>query len=313
MRLRKERVKTELSEIKININFENLIPKQTPEQFKQLEENMVAEGRARNPLVLWRGHGVLIDGHHRLRILKAHPEIKWSVVEQEFADDDEVKEWIIKNALGTRNLTEPQITDLRGRLYRVRQKRHGGNRGTPKDESGRFTASPKKSDLREVRNKVSYQLAEELGVNHSTIENAGNYSDGLDVAESVVPGFKDDVLTGKVKAQKQEIAAMRKQTPDEIKKSVKEIKDRKKKSADREFFSKLKEVYAEASGVTTVHYGLAELIREVDALGDSFVGSLAAIIKRRQSVIDTYDGRDEIDGCIDRIIEKLNDMKRSSK
>lgn len=60
MRRRKERVKTELSEIKININFENLIPKQTAEQFKQLEENMVAEGRARNPLVLW--NNTLVDG-----------------------------------------------------------------------------------------------------------------------------------------------------------------------------------------------------------------------------------------------------------
>ena len=45
----------ELSDIKINIDFENLIPKQTAEQFKQLEENMVSEGRARNPLVVWRG------------------------------------------------------------------------------------------------------------------------------------------------------------------------------------------------------------------------------------------------------------------
>ena len=51
----------ELSDIKINIDFENLIPKQTAEQFKQLEENMVSEGRARNPLVVWRGHDTLVD------------------------------------------------------------------------------------------------------------------------------------------------------------------------------------------------------------------------------------------------------------
>lgn len=293
----------ELSEIKINIDFENLIPRQTAEQFKQLEENMVAEGRARNPLVVWRGNNTLVDGHHRLRILKAHPELKWSVVEQDFADDDEVKEWIIKNALGTRNLTEPQITDLRGRLYHMRRGKRGGAR----------RSTPENKELKGRTRGVSEEIAKELGVSHSSIEDAGKFVDGIDRAEEVVPGFRNDVLTGAVKAQKKEIAAMRKQTPDEIKKSVKEIKERKKKSADREFFSKLKEVYAEASGVTIVHYGLAELIREVDALGDSFVCSLAAIIKRRQSVIDTYDGRDEIDGCIDRIIEKLNDMKGGSK
>lgn len=86
----------ELSEIKININFENLIPKQTAEQFKQLEENMVSEGRARNPLVLWRGTNTLVDGHHRLKILKAHPELKWSVVEQNFTDEKVEPELIIR-------------------------------------------------------------------------------------------------------------------------------------------------------------------------------------------------------------------------
>lgn len=302
----------ELSDIKINIDFENLIPKQTAEQFKQLEENMVSEGRARNPLVVWRGHDTLVDGHHRLRILKAHPELKWSVVEQDFADDDEVKEWILRNALGTRNLTELQQHDLRGRLYRARQKRHGGDRKTPKDEQGRFTASPKKTDLPKVRNKVSYQLAKELGVNHSTIENAGNFVDGLDAAEAVVPGFKDAVLTGEVKAQKQEVAAMRKQTPDEIKKSVQDIKDRKgkKKQSDKAAFARIKEIDALASGITTTQYGLAELIREVDALGDSFILSLSSMIKRRKNVMDSYDGSaEEIKGRIDNIIGKLNVMK----
>ena len=94
-----------LSDIKINIDFENLLPTPTAEQFKQLEENMLKDGRARNPLVTWKGHDILLDGHNRMRILKAHPDLGWSFVEQEFEDENEVKEWIIKNALGTRNLT----------------------------------------------------------------------------------------------------------------------------------------------------------------------------------------------------------------
>lgn len=302
----------ELSEIKININFENLIPKQTAEQFKQLEENMVAEGRARNPLVLWRGKDTLVDGHHRLKVLKAHPELSWSVVEQDFADEDEVKEWIIKNALGTRNLTEMQITDLRGRLYKARKKRVGEHKGNQYTK----VECTKNTDIPKPQGRVTEQIAKELGVNRDTILNAGNFVDGLDAAEAVVPGFKDDVLTGAVKAQKQEIAAMRKQTPEEIKQSVKDIHERKsakRKPSDKAFYAKLKEIDAIASGVTTTQYGLAELIREIDALGDSFVASLAAIIKRRQSVIESYDGQKEIDICIETIIEKLNDMKGSSK
>lgn len=265
---------------------------------------MLAEGRARNPLVLWHGTNTLVDGHHRLKILKAHPELKWSVVEQDFTDEDEVKEWIIKNALGTRNLTEMQTENLRGRLLNMRKSSRGGAR----------KPSPQNKGM--GKHGISDVIAKELGVTHATIERAGNFVDGLDAAEAVVPGFKDDVLTGAVKAQKGEIAAMRKKTPDEIKKSVEEIKERrsaKRKPTDKAFYDNVKKIYAEASGVTTTQYGLAELIREIDALGDSFIGSLAAIIKRRQSVIDTYDGQDEIDGCIESIIEKLNDMKGSRK
>lgn len=299
----------ELSDIKINIDFENLIPKQTAEQFKQLEENMVSEGRARNPLVVWRGRDTLVDGHHRLRILKAHPELKWSVVEQDFTDEDEVKEWIIKNALGTRNLTEADYTVLMGTLYKMRKKKHGGDRGNQHTKA----ASAQNGHMaKEEPTRLSEQIAKELGVGKETVKRAEQFVDGLDAAEAVVPGFKDAVLTGEVKAQKQEVAAMRKQTPDEIKKSVQDIKDRKgkKKVSDKAAFARIKEIDALASGITTTQYGLAELIREVDALGDSFILSLSSMIKRRKNVMDSYDGSaEEIKDRIDNIIEKLNEMK----
>lgn len=296
----------ELSEIKININFENLIPKQTAEQFKQLEENMVAEGRARNPLVLW--HGILVDGHHRMRILKAHPEIKWSFVEQDFSDEDEAKEWIIKNALGTRNLTEMQITELRGRLYKARKKRVGEHKGNQYTR----TECSEKPNIPKPQGRVSEQIAAELGINPDTVMTSSNFVDGLDAAESVVPGFRDDVLTGVVKAQKGEIAAMRKQTPEEIKKAVDSIKERKKKKrqSDRDLMERIKENISISSGVSTPQYGLAELIREIDALGDSFLLSLLSIVKRRKNIVTAYEGsREEIASRFDEIIERIEKMK----
>ena len=298
----------ELSEIRINIDFENLIPKQTAEQFKQLEENIIKDGRARNPLVVWKDHGVLVDGHHRLRILKAHPEVEYSVTEQAFEDEDEVKEWIIKNALGTRNLTEMQITDLRGRLYKARKKRVGN---PIRNEKGQWSEKPTNGD-KPTKGRVSEQIAQELGINRDTVMTAENFVDGLDKADSVVPGFKDGVLTGAIKAQKGEVSKMRKQTPEEIKKAVKEIEERKsKKSSDRAILDKTNNIDALMSGVSTTQYGLGELIREVDALGDAFVRSLSSAIKRRKNVMDSYDdSAEEMGNCIDRIIDKLNEMKK---
>ena len=73
----------------------------------------------------------------------------------------------------------------------MRKSTHGGGR----------KPNPKNKDLKDRKQGVSHEVAKELGVSHATIELAGNYVDGLDAAEKVVPGFKDDVLTGAVKAQ----------------------------------------------------------------------------------------------------------------
>lgn len=303
-----------LSDIKINVDFENLIPKLTSEQFTQLEENMAKEGRARNPLVIWKGHDVLTDGHNRLRILKAHPELKWNYIEQEFADEEEIKEWIIKNALGTRNLTEIQYKLLLSDLYKVRKKKHGGDRGVNKDAStGRFTASTQNGNMRGTK-RVSEQLAEELGIAKNTVIRAEQLTDGLDAAEKVLPGTKDKVVTGELKAQKGEVIAWRKQTPEQIKKSVAEIEQRdskKRKSADRELSAKIDNYSASMASVSTTKYGLQDLLREIDALGDSFLDSLDAMIKRRTKVVDAYEGgAEKVAEHIGEIINKINTMKK---
>lgn len=115
-----------------------------------------------------------------------------------------------------------QITILRGQLIKARKKRVGNP--SARNEKGQF---PKKEGIGEKANPYGTAgvIAQELGVSHGAIEKAENFVDGLDAAEAVVPGFKDAVLTGEVKAQKQEVAAMRKQTPDEIKKSVQSMKE----------------------------------------------------------------------------------------
>lgn len=111
-----------------------------------------------------------------------------------------------------------QITDLRGRLYKTRRKRVGEHKGN------QYTKVEKSEKQTIPNGDTAANIAKDLGINRNTVYEAANFVDGLDAAEAVVPGFKDDVLTGAVKAQKQEVAAMRKQTPDEIKKSVETIR-----------------------------------------------------------------------------------------
>ena len=292
-----------LSDIKINYDFENLIPKQTSEQFRQMEENMLAEGGAHDPLVIWDGHDILLDGHHRYRVLKAHPELQWYPKYVSLEDETEAREWIIKTALGKRNLTPVQWQELVGRLYKARKSRHGGDR----------KSSTKKTDLK-PQGRVTEQIAKELGVNKDTVLNASYFVDGLEAAEAVIPGIADRVRSGELPAQKAEVRRWGKMTPEQIKESEEIIKERgskKRKPEDRELNSKVSAAERAMYSAAVTQYDLTDLLKEIDALGDSLLDSLNAMIKRRSSVVESYNGgAEKVLEHIDAIIQKLNDMKK---
>ena len=71
------------------------------DEFEQLEQNILAEQKIRDPLVLW--NGVLVDGHNRYKIAKKHG-LDYLTENIEFKDEQEAKIWIIDNQLGRRNL-----------------------------------------------------------------------------------------------------------------------------------------------------------------------------------------------------------------
>jgi hypothetical protein len=86
--------------IRIDREFEELIPHLSEAEFTQLEKNICVEG-CRDPLVLWGD--TLIDGHHRYRICTEH-NIPFNTIEKQFNNRAEVIEWIIENQWGRRNL-----------------------------------------------------------------------------------------------------------------------------------------------------------------------------------------------------------------
>ena len=59
--------------LQINPKFEQIIPPLSAEEFAQLEENILKLGKITDPIQVW--NGVIIDGHHRHKILK-----KWLVM-----------------------------------------------------------------------------------------------------------------------------------------------------------------------------------------------------------------------------------------
>ena len=98
----------------INDEIEQLLGELRPEEFRQLEENILRDGVIEEPIVIWRD--TIIDGHNRYRIANKHG-IDFRVSVKDFKSRREALEWIATNQLGRRNLTSAKISYLRSKAY----------------------------------------------------------------------------------------------------------------------------------------------------------------------------------------------------
>jgi len=167
-----------MAEIFIDSEFANYIRPLSDEEFEKLKESIKLEG-IRDPLVVW--NGFLIDGYHRYKIA-TELEIEFKTIEIDLPDKEAVKEWIIKNQLGRRNLTSQEASYYRGKLYESK-KRQGA-----------------RTDLTSGQNAQKLSTAEEIGkqygVNESTIRRDAEFSKSVDkVAEKVGKEAKNYEIT----------------------------------------------------------------------------------------------------------------------
>ena len=95
-------------ELRIDYDFENLIPPLTEDEYSRLEQSIRAEG-CRDAIIVW--NNVIIDGHHRYKICKAH-NIDFHTIQMEFSLKDDVILWMLQNQLGRRNLSEFQRVEI---------------------------------------------------------------------------------------------------------------------------------------------------------------------------------------------------------
>ena len=143
--------------IKIKEEFKNLIPALTKEEYKQLENNCIAEG-IREKILIW--NGFIIDGHNRYEI-----SLKWDLEIQtetkHFQDEEAVKEWMILNQFGRRNLSNYQRSVLALQLEEVFSKKAKENQGARTDIS-QISVKSKSIDTQKELSKIA-------NVSHDTI------------------------------------------------------------------------------------------------------------------------------------------------
>ena len=208
----------------VNPEFQNLLDVQTDVSYDELKKMITAEG-IRDPIVVWLEQNTVVDGHNRLKIAE-ELKIACPTVEKSFADEAEVKAWIIRNQLGRRNLTPARFEYYIGKLY-IEQK------ATTFEEKSKGEGN------------TAVKIATEFDVSEKTVRRYASQAKGIDTIEKVrgklakakqlssKPEYTSDEVAAVGQASNATVAAKILKTIDSQKAAVKakKVEDKKVKAA----------------------------------------------------------------------------------
>lgn len=305
---------------RIDPEFQNKIPPISEDEFRQLRENIISAGEVYEPLVVWKEENILVDGHNRWKVIQERPEVEWRIREMDFPDKWAAFDWMYKNQLGRRNLTDEQRTYMIGKMYEARKKSSGGQVGNDNAakrdaQSGQLVSTADKD-----KHGVSGELAIELNVGRNTVRRAEKFAKGIDKLREVNPEAADKVLNGKADITKVEVQQISRMQPDEVQEQSEIIINpemRKRKVAskisrvsveteeDKERMAKIESIVKDMYDPSTApEFTIDLLIEDIDLNAEIYVQLLENTLADRKSLL-TDENKPRIAEAIDRVVEKI--------
>ena len=191
-------------EIKIDKEFEKLIPKLTDEEFNQLEENCKDHG-IQDSIKIWSGENIIIDGHNRFKIAQKN-NIQYEIEYMSFDTRVDVVEWMINNQAGRRNLSiyDRGLLALKlQEILKIKGKLNQGNRSDISPEKVKSVDSQK-------------QAAKTFNVGHNTLNKVKHIEEKSD--EETKNKLKKGEITVNKAYQNIKKAERKKENEEKIKK-----------------------------------------------------------------------------------------------
>lgn len=191
--------------LKIDHEFQNLLPALAAEEAAALESSIEAEG-CRDALIAWGD--TLVDGHNRYEICNRRG-FEYGVRQMDFESREDVIIWICANQNARRNITPEQRAYLLGRRYEAEKKKHGGDR----------KSNPQNGELISTADRI----ASEVGVGKNTVERAGKFAQAVDTIAADSPTIKRKILSGEIKQPRAAIVEIAAKPEAERKEAIQRI------------------------------------------------------------------------------------------
>lgn len=193
-------------QLTIDREFRDACPYPSDEELRLLRESIVSDG-CREPIIYWENapdkDNPVIDGHTRHNICTKEKKT-FQTKGMKFKERDAVLEWIWRNQLGRRNLTDAQRHIIRGQIYNAMKGKQGGDRKSKGQSDPLIDAAQ--------------AVADEFGGSPKTSKRDGKLAEAV---EQLAAPVREAVEQGDIPMK--EVAALAELTKSEQKKAAKAI------------------------------------------------------------------------------------------
>ena len=203
-------MKKSFYKLKVDPEFEALIPPMKDPQYILLEKELKEFG-CNKSIRTWDGY--IIEGFQRYNLCMKH-RIPFSIVRMWFPTRNDVIAWICDNQLSRQGLIDENRRYLIGMQYNAeREAAESSNENT-----GTYGAE----------RKIVENLSVKYGASLATIRRYGRYTRAVDYVETIVPGFRQTLLSGEYRLPIIHMIKIASFSTEQIKIVVSRLEDQKK-------------------------------------------------------------------------------------
>ena len=211
----------EHEQLKIDVEFKNLIRPLSREEYAQLESSLVIDG-CRDPIIIWGG--TIIDGHDQYEICN-RLHIPFIIQEMAFDERKDAIGWICENQLNHRNLSEETRKYLIGRLYEA-EKIVGYPRKTDDHKQYSKLQNPESNsssdelaskEPQESRRRTATRIGAKYHIAFGTVQKYGKHSRAVDILWEKMPELVPKILSGNYRISHENIEALSEMDANEMK------------------------------------------------------------------------------------------------
>ena len=195
-----------LYKLKIDEEFQKLIPELTKEETDTLEELLLKEG-CREPICVWNDY--IIDGHNRYFLCHKN-NIPFNFQEvPDLKTKEDVLDWMCANQLGRRNISEKTRMYLIGKRFNLEKKGVQGNNNATGINQYSIKEKIEKS-------KTSEKLAEEYNVSPVSIYRYARFANAIDNISKKESTLANRILNGQIKFTRADVNNLSNQTEKDL-------------------------------------------------------------------------------------------------